>query len=152
MPQGGRTTERAVRSIALWMILSVYPWSGDLGLERRVPVVLIYDVAAVVCGVGLFFLRGWAWWGAVRLFWVYEAIVLYVVMGLIGPSFSQIVNTLSGMLYVPASFCRSAVVSLLVVYLVWPVVVILFLTSPRVKEVFDYGGFVAEDEDAPAVG
>jgi len=126
------------------MILSTLP--GVLpyiqyGVEQSLLFIAIIEwlcyLAAITCAIGLFLAKEWARKLTVWLFFVYFIWSLFVVYHLSGPSLSLLIESQSKAFNLLPDLGQKVFLVLLITNLIWPIIVVLFLTHPRVKMIFD---------------
>ncbi len=134
---------RGINVIALWLLVSVLPgayWSyhmGDkLAFSRLTSVVWAYMAVAFLCSMGLFFKREWARKGAVWLFSILFLWGVVVIHWLLGPSIQPLAFWLMNYVPLPQTTIQNILFTLFVFFILWPVIVIFYLTYPGIKIVF----------------
>jgi hypothetical protein len=130
-----------IKYIALWMILSALP--GIIKFIRLQPMDIFligewtYDMFAVFSALGLLMKKEWARNVSEKVFFVYFFWAIYVVYYLIGgAALSYSIEWFSSLYKVPSGVVKSILSVLIIVYLVWPLIVVFFLAHPRIKEYF----------------
>lgn len=96
----------------------------------------LFYVYAIVCAFGLMMFKPWAWKSAIVLFIFHALWGLYTVYCLIGIWSGYAVQWKFGLWDIPADIWKTIVCVLVLVYAIWPILVILCLTHPQVKSRF----------------
>lgn len=139
-----RNTEARIRvivAVALWMVLTTVPGFLEFGLEKRsVPMAwleLALYFGMMITASGLFLRQEWARRWAIRILCLYFGWTLYVVCFLLGPSFSASLQWLSVTFGLPHNVLKNFLLALVIIYITWPIIIIYFLSFPRIKLLFD---------------
>ena len=134
---------KLVKLIALWMFLVSYPWVHFFYSQRAfmpqsfLEILAILGIATVFfCALGLILTkemaRMWSiWLFALYFFWSY-----YLVCFNIAPFFSSSTTWLSSIYHIPVATVKGMILVLLVTHMMWPVIVVMYLTNPNVKTMF----------------
>jgi len=133
-----------IQLIAIWMIFAVYPWLKSFYQETGlVPQTLLEGlgllgmVVALFCAVGLVcgndLARLWSVW----LFAIYFLWSFYVVCIEIAPYFSSSLEWLGKQYQVPVERLKGMALILLITHIMWPLIVVMYLTNPGVKAMFN---------------
>jgi hypothetical protein len=134
---------KLVKLIAIWILLVSSPWIHYFYQQAFIPqslldVIAIFGIAWILfCALGLVFnkevARRWALWMlTVYFFWS-----LYLVCFHIAPFFTSSVEWLSVTYHIPAAGLKNAMLTLLITHIMWPLIVIMYLTNPNVKSMFN---------------
>lgn len=138
---------RGIAVVAFWMILSVLPWmywdlkaagydvTQMMNMKIETGLWAVYLIT-IICAFGLLAQKGWAWKGTLFLFFLHVGWSVYSIYYLMGPSFLNIIAWGSDLYNIPLHMFRNICFVLIMTYAVWPIIVILYLLHPRVKENF----------------
>lgn len=142
---------RGTRFIAFFLMLSVYPGALTVGLERQhvwiIGLELFIYTALIFSAIGIFFRRPWGRALAVRVLFLNFFYILYVIIVLIGPFFSAIVQYLEQDLPLSREMIRGGLIAVVVVSILWPMAFIYFLSHPKVKRLFSSSDPLKEDQE-----
>jgi hypothetical protein len=134
---------KIINLIALWLLATIIPGvyqdikSGlSLILQPRTTIFWTYYVCSVIFAWGLFLRKEWARKGSLWLFGIYALWGFFGAYSLMGPSFNYVVEILGGMYPVDIVTMKCLLVALIIVNILWPIIVILFLTYPSVRILF----------------
>ena len=144
---------KAIYAIAFWMMFATIPGLMDTGLEKSVVPLAALELSLylgmVITASGLFFRKEWARRWAIRVLCIHFGWALYVVCILFGSSFSATAQWVSQMYDFSEDSVRIVLLALLLIYILWPVIVIYFLSFPRIKRLFDPNYDPVQEEQAP---
>src|SRR3989338_5318692 len=87
--------------------------------------------------LGIYTLKEWGRKLTVMALSVYFGGILYIINYRIGPQFKRFVEQLAGNFQLSELLVECVFIPLIVVILLWPIFVILFLTHPKVKIMFN---------------
>lgn len=137
--------------IAIWLVASTIPVmyeSMNLDLEMFLsPLVTIdwaYIICAIICSAGLFSLQEWARRWVILIFVIYLGWIASVFHYLNEPSFNMFVSLKFSEFFkttniaVPAIIIKIVIFLGMIVYFLWPIIVIFYLSYPKVKKSFDF--------------
>lgn|SRR3989338_4378980 len=134
--------DKLVQLIAIWMILVMYPWFQYFFQRGFIPQTLLEGIAilgivwVVFCALGLVMGKEVARLWSIWMFAVYFLWSFYIVCFNILPFFSSSVGWLSQTYYVPAETLKGMMLMLLITHIMWPLIVVMYLTNPSVKVMF----------------
>jgi len=135
-----RRRPRGATVLACWLFFSAFPplydvlqRGGDIVLTPLATIELAYAMVAVICTIGLLRIREWARKGLVWFFAVYFLWALFAVNILVGPYFDALVRYHAQSFFLSVDHVRKILLVLVFVYIVWPLVAIIYLTYPGVK-------------------
>ena len=135
---------RLVLLIAVWMIVVVSPWAHYFFKERGfIPQTLLEGLAlagiawVVSSALGLVLSKETARLWSVWMFIIYFFWNFYVVCFNIAPFFTVSVEWLSNHYHIPIDNLRNMTLLLLIIHILWPLMVVMYLTNPSVKSLFN---------------
>jgi hypothetical protein len=132
-----------VKLIAVWMLLISLPWIQYFAQQDFMPKSLLdgLGLAGVAwilfCAAGLAFNKEMARTWAVWMLGIYFLWSFYLVIFNIAPFFSASVEWLSLTYHLPIEVLRSAMLMLIITHILWPLIVVMYLTNPNVKSTFN---------------
>lgn len=135
---------RGVTVIAVWLLFSTIP--GIIkSVQTGLSIILspgatldwAYILCAIICAIGLLLTKEGARQGTVGFFFFYCLGALLIVRQFSGSSFQNIVEMQSVTFMTPLKLTKGIIISLMVTHILWPIIVILYLTYPGVKNKFD---------------
>ena len=135
--------DKLIQLIAVWMILVIYPWFQFFFQERGfIPQTLLEGLGmlgiiwVVFCALGLVLGKELARLWSVWIFSIYFVWSFYLVCFGIAPFFSASVEWLSQGYHVPVETLKGMCLMLLITHIMWPLIVVMYLTNPSVKMMF----------------
>ncbi|MDP2653523.1 MAG: hypothetical protein Q8Q08_05760 [Candidatus Omnitrophota bacterium] len=137
------SNKRVVWAIAIWMVGALFPFFVFFQRERGwMPATVLEGIGmigiiwVVFCALGLVLFKELARFWTVRLFAIYLFWTVYVVCFDLGPFFSTAMEWLGVKLGVSVSLVTTASLVALITHMTWPLIVIMYLTNPHVKSMF----------------
>ena len=131
---------RGIYTVGLWLLISTAPgfyWSYQMGenlvFSHLTPVIWAYNIVALLCGLGLFLRRDWARRGAVWLFSAMFVWALVAIYWFLGPSIKPLAFWLTDYVTLEQGMIQKILFALFIAYILWPVMVVFYLTYPGVK-------------------
>jgi hypothetical protein len=135
---------KLVQLIAVWMILAVYPWLEYFIKTRNcMPQTLLEGLAmagivwVIVSALGLALGKDAARLWTVWMFAIYFVWNFYIVCFDVAPFFSVSLEWVSKVYNIPLENLKGIALILIVTHIMWPLLVVMYLTNPTVKTLFN---------------
>jgi hypothetical protein len=133
-------TSVGVAGIACWLVLSALPVlyqflkRGETAvLSPAATLEIAYISVTVICALGLLFRQEWARKGVALFFIFYFFWSVWVVNFSMGAYFDPWNQGLAEKFFMPVNELKKITLSMLLIYIFWPVMAVFYLTCPPVK-------------------